>query len=35
MTERDMDEPVKVDSTFDDALDKILGVDEDDDADDE
>jgi hypothetical protein len=35
MTERDMDEPVKVDSDFEEALDKLLGVDEDDDTDDE
>ncbi len=35
MTERDMDEPVNVDSDFDEALDKLLGVDTDDDTDDD
>jgi hypothetical protein len=33
MPERDMDEPVKIESDFDEALDTLLGVDEDDDED--
>jgi len=28
MAERDMDDPVNIDMPFDDALDKLLGVDE-------
>lgn len=34
MAERDMDEPVNIDMPFDDALDKLLGVDDDDENDD-
>ena len=32
--EKNMDEPVNIDTDFDDALDAILGVDEDDETDD-
>jgi hypothetical protein len=32
MTDREMDEPVSIDSDFDEALDKLLGADTDDDT---